>query len=164
MVGGEVPDGAPVVMDVVLEVLNSQAVDMLQSRHLEWIEGPPRSIGGSVDQEVNPGTKSLDVGRTEDGPTSWLQDTKDLREIILVMIDVFRDLDGNHAVDAVVLQGNGLVEIATVIGHLGDLEVELWEIAGDQIGVSRFQHLGTEEAGPRSDIEDRRIFSVRKQG
>ena len=66
------------MIDVVHELLNSDAVDMLKTTDLGRVEGASGSIGRTVPQEVHPGPEPLDVRCREDGPATGLQDPEDL--------------------------------------------------------------------------------------
>lgn len=119
-----------IVMDVVLEVLNSEAVDMLEPADLVRIEGATGAIGGPMKEVVHPGSQPLNVWRAEDGTATGFQDSEYLGEVILMVLDVLGHFDGNGAVDALIRKRDGFIEITTVIGDVFDLEIELRKIAG----------------------------------
>ena len=84
-----------IVVDVVLEMLNSEAIDMLEPADLFWIEGSTCSVSGSMQKIVHPRSQPLDVRCAEDGTAARFQDPENLREVILMVLDMLGDLDGN---------------------------------------------------------------------
>ena len=151
-------------MDVVLEMLNSEAIDMLESADLFWIEGSSCSVSGSMQEIVHPRSQPLNVRSAEDRTTARFQDPENLGEVILMVLDMFGDLDGNGAVDALIGKWDRFVEIAAVIGHIFHLEIELRKIAGGQILAAVLPHLGTEKPRSCSDIQDAGALVRGEQG
>lgn len=81
-----------------------------------------------------------------------------------MVLDVFGDLDGNGAIDALIGKRNGVVEVTAVIRHVIDLEIALGKIAGGQVRVAALSHLCAKETTSRSDIQDAGIALFREQG
>lgn len=146
MVCGEIHDSASVAVDVVLEVLDAQAIEVLLTALLPWIEWPPGSISGPVQQEMPAGSESPDVGSGEECSASGSEGPENLLEVPVVVLDVFGDLDGDGAIETIIGKWKPLVEIAAMKGDLVDLKILLREVAGGDVGKSLIQKFLAEEA------------------